>query len=216
MAPAKADSTLLAKQNEWQGQLELSAYIEAYYQYDFNKPANGLRPAFVYSFHRNNIPNINLAMVKFSYNSIRFRANAAAMGGTYSVANMANEPIYLRNIFEANFGFKLLKQKQLWLDAGVLPSHIGFESAIGKNPNDATKAVINTGRNLVFVPFRTTFSKSCSPDFLRRLNSAINTIPFKTATPNKAINPMPALMLKGIPRSASRKIPPMAESGIAV
>lgn len=142
VAPAKADSTLLAKQNEWQGQLELSAYIEAYYQYDFNKPANGLRPAFVYSFHRNNIPNINLAMVKFSYNSIRFRANAAAMGGTYSVANMANEPIYLRNIFEANFGFKLLKQKQLWLDAGVLPSHIGFESAIGKDCPTLTRSML--------------------------------------------------------------------------
>ncbi|MBL7777102.1 MAG: porin [Chitinophagales bacterium] len=142
MASAKADSTLLARQNEWQGQLESSVYIEAYYQYDFNKPANGLRPAFVYSFHRNNIPSINLAMVKLNYNSMRFRANAAAMGGTYSMANMANEPIYLRNIFEANFGFKLLKQKQLWLDAGVLPSHIGFESATGKDCPTLTRSVL--------------------------------------------------------------------------
>lgn len=133
---------MLARQNEWQGQLESSAYIEAYYQYDFNKPANGLRPAFVYSFHRNNIPSINLAMVKLNYNSMRFRANAAAMGGTYSMANMANEPIYLRNIFEANFGFKILKQKQLWLDAGVLPSHIGFESATGKDCPTLTRSVL--------------------------------------------------------------------------
>lgn len=131
-----------ANSTPWRGQLELSAYTEAYYQFDFNRPASGTRPPFVYSFHRHNIPNINLAMVKLSYTSQRFRANAALMGGTYSVANMANEPVYLRNIFEANFGFNLLKQKQLWLDVGVLPSHIGFESAIGKDCRTLTRSIL--------------------------------------------------------------------------
>lgn len=126
----------------WRGQLELSAYTEAYYQFDFNRPASGTRPPFVYSFHRQNIPNINMAMVKLNYSSQRFRANAALMGGTYSVANMANEPVYLRNIYEANFGFNLLKQKQLWLDVGVLPSHIGFESAIGKDCRTLTRSML--------------------------------------------------------------------------
>ena len=48
------------------------------------------------------------------------------------------------------------------------------------------------------------------------LNSAISTIPFKTATPKSAIKPTPAEILKGIPRIQSAKTPPMAESGIAV
>lgn len=46
-------------------------------------------------------------------------------------ANYAAEPQGLRNLYEANIGFKLSDQHQLWLDVGVLPSHIGFESAIG-------------------------------------------------------------------------------------
>ena len=44
----------------------------------------------------------------------------------------------------------------------------------------------------------------------------INTIPFNTATPNKAMKPTPAEILKGISRNHKAKIPPIAESGIAV
>ncbi len=135
-------SSFNVQSTQWRGQLELSAYTEAYYQFDFNRPESGNRPPFVYSFHRHNIPNINLAMVKLNYSSQRFRANAAFMGGTYSVANLANEPVYLRNIFEANFCFNLLKQKQLWFDVGVLPSHIGFESAIGKDCRTLTRSIL--------------------------------------------------------------------------
>ena len=87
--------------------------------------------------------------------------------------------------------------------------------AMGKKPNEATKAVINTGRNRIFVPFNTTCLGSDSPDFLILLNSATKTMPLSTATPNKAINPTPALILNGIPRKARNKIPPMAERGMA-
>lgn len=140
---ANIDSlTHLKKASLWKGSFEISTYIEAYYQFDFNRPESGTRPPFVYSFHRHNIPNINMAMVKLNYSSQRFRANAALMGGTYSVANLVNEPVYLRNIYEANFGFNLLKQKQLWLDVGVLPSHIGFESAIGKDCRTLTRSIL--------------------------------------------------------------------------
>jgi hypothetical protein len=40
-------------------------------------------------------------------------------------------------------------------------------------------------------------------------------MPFKTATPNKAINPTPAEILNGIPLNHSASTPPMAEKGIA-
>ena len=77
-------------------------------------------------------------------------------------------------------------------------------NAIGKKPRDATKAVINTGRNRTFVPINTILLRSVMPSFFNLLNSAINTIPFKTATPNRAINPTPALILNGIPLSARK------------
>ena len=44
----------------------------------------------------------------------------------------------------------------------------------------------------------------------------MSTMPFNTATPNKAMNPTPAEILKGIPRSQSANTPPMADKGIAV
>ena len=40
-------------------------------------------------------------------------------------------------------------------------------------------------------------------------------MPFKTATPNKAINPTPADILKGIFLIQSAKTPPIAENGMA-
>ena len=88
--------------------------------------------------------------------------------------------------------------------------------AIGKKPSDATKAVIKTGRNLNLVPVITICFKSVKPLFFSLLNSAISTMPFSTATPKRAIKPTPALILKGIPRKAKKKIPPIAESGMAV
>ncbi|WP_171017633.1 outer membrane beta-barrel protein [Sphingobacterium daejeonense] len=33
-----------------------------------------------------------------------------------------------KNVYEANLGYKLLENHELWIDAGVLPSHIGGES----------------------------------------------------------------------------------------
>ena len=89
-------------------------------------------------------------------------------------------------------------------------------NAMGRNPNDATAAVINTGLSLVVVPFKTKSRISNWVSFFNLLNSLINTMPFKTATPKSAINPIPAEMLKGMSRIHNNKIPPMAESGMAV
>ena len=41
-------------------------------------------------------------------------------------------------------------------------------------------------------------------------------MPFNTATPNNAINPMPAEILNGMPLLNRAIIPPMAANGIAV
>ena len=44
----------------------------------------------------------------------------------------------------------------------------------------------------------------------------MRTIPFNTATPNKAIKPIPAEILKGICRIHKAATPPIAASGMAV
>lgn len=113
--------------------LTISGYAEVYYGYDFNKPANNNRPAFLYSHNRHNEFNLNLGFLKAAYSAERVRANLAIGAGTYMNSNYAAEPGVLKNVYEANAGLKLLKKKNLWLDAGIFSSHIGFESAVSKD-----------------------------------------------------------------------------------
>ena len=75
---------------------------------------------------------------------------------------------------------------------------------------------MSTGLNLTRVPFMTRSYMSDTPDFSSLLNSATSTIPLSTATPNKAINPTPAEMLKGISLIKRAQTPPIADKGIAV
>jgi hypothetical protein len=118
-----------------------STYAELYYSYDFNNPSDKLRPPFLYSFNRHNDPKFNIALVKGGYNTERLRFNVALMAGTYSKYNLAQEPDLLQHIYEANFGLRLGK-KDLWLDVGLIPSHIGFESAIGKDCFSLTRSIM--------------------------------------------------------------------------
>ncbi|MFC4212804.1 porin [Pedobacter lithocola] len=113
--------------------VKFSGYLETYYGYDFNKPADHNRPGFIYSHNRTNEVNLNLGFIKAAYDSGTIRANVAVMAGTYANANLAAEPGVLKNIFEANVGVKLSKSENLWVDAGIFSSHIGFESAISKD-----------------------------------------------------------------------------------
>ncbi len=113
--------------------IKVSGYLETYYGYDFNKPADNNRPGFIYSHNRHNEVNLNLGFIKGSYDNGSLRANLAVMTGTYANTNLSAEPGVLKNIYEANVGLKLSKKSNLWLDAGIFSSHIGFESAMSKD-----------------------------------------------------------------------------------
>ena len=90
------------------------------------------------------------------------------------------------------------------------------EMAIGKNPKAAAAAVNNTGRSLSVVPFKISSFMFFMPLCFNSLKCSINTIPFSTAIPNSAIKPTPAEILNGKSRIHKNKIPPTAESGMAV
>ena len=107
---AQEDGTALTTTNP----LTISGYIEGYYCYDFNKPENNSRPAFLYNFNRHNEFNVNLGFVKAAYATERTRANLAVAVGTYINANYTAEPGVLKNMFEANAGYKLSKRRNLW------------------------------------------------------------------------------------------------------
>lgn len=113
--------------------IKVTGYVELYYGYDFNKPNDNNRPGLIYSHNRTHEVNLNLGFIKANYDNGLLRANLALMAGTYANANLAAEPGVLKNMYEANAGLKLSKSSNLWLDAGIFSSHIGFESAISKD-----------------------------------------------------------------------------------
>jgi hypothetical protein len=121
--------------------LTISGYVEAYYGADFNNPAANTRPKFLYSFTKNNEAAVNLAFLRGSYAANGFRANLAIALGTYMKTNYALEPGLLENFYEGNVGIKLSRESNLWLDAGVFPSHIGLESAVGKDNWTLTRSI---------------------------------------------------------------------------
>ena len=125
-----------------EGRLLLNAFLDVYYSYDFNKPLNHEKAPFLYNHNRHNEVTINLALVSLSYNDLTKRANLGLMAGTYPQYNLAAEPELLRHIYEANVGVKLSGKKELWLDVGILPSHLGFESVISKDCWTLTRSLL--------------------------------------------------------------------------
>ena len=137
IARSQSDSIKLKSENEF----SVSAYIETYFSFDFNKPTDNKRPSFFYSHNRHNEFNVNLALIKASYLTKNIRANISLAAGTYMNANYSAEPSTFKNIYEANAGIKISDQN-LWIDAGIFSSHIGFESAISKDCWNVTRSII--------------------------------------------------------------------------
>jgi Putative beta-barrel porin-2, OmpL-like. bbp2 len=118
----------------------MEGYTEAYYCYDFNKPSTNLRPDFLYNHARHNEVNVNHAIIRASYTSSSVRVNMAIMTGNYAQYNLKSEPAVLQHIYESHVGFKI--KKDIWFDAGIFASHIGFESAISKDCWTLTRSIV--------------------------------------------------------------------------
>lgn len=133
--------TVYAQNDSIKKSLTIGGYAEVYYTADLNDPKNNNRPGFVYSHNRNNEVNVNLAYIKTAYNTENVRANLALAVGTYMNANYAAEQGVMKNVYEANAGLKISKKHNLWIDAGIFPSHLGFESAVGKDNWTLTRSL---------------------------------------------------------------------------
>lgn len=132
-------STLRAQDS---ARIQWSGYLETYFTYQFDKAKAREIPNFLYNHKRANELNINLAYIKANYDNLKTRANFALMVGTYAQYNLAAEHSLSQHIFEANVGFRLNEKYNVWLDAGVMPSHIGFESAISQDCWALTRSIV--------------------------------------------------------------------------
>ncbi len=126
-------------QNDTTNKITYTAYVDAFYVFDFNQPKTTSRNIAFYNYNRHNQVGINLGYFKLAYDYKKTRANFAIAAGTYMQDNLGSEPELIRNIFEANLGFNI--KNNWWLDIGVFPSHIGFESAITKDCWNLTRSL---------------------------------------------------------------------------
>ncbi len=109
-------------------------YVDAYYAWSSPKTTlfGNYIPGY-YSHARRNEININHALLTAHYKTDNVRANLGLHAGTYASANGPDM------VYEANAGFKLAKG--LWVDAGIMPSHIGIETAISKDNATLTRSI---------------------------------------------------------------------------
>lgn len=120
--------------------LNVKGFVDTYYSYDFSEPISNLKPDFLYNHNRHNEINVNMALIQVDYSSEKLRSSVGLMVGTYPQYNLAHEQDLLKNIFEANVGIELVND--LWLDAGVFGSHLGFESAISTENITLTRSLM--------------------------------------------------------------------------
>lgn len=135
-------SKLAIAQNDSSKKLSFSGFGELYYSYDFGKPSNHEKPNFIYNHKRHNELALNLLLAQAAYKDKNIRANLGAMAGNYAQYNLATEPLWSQFIYQANIGVKVSRKNNLWLDAGIMPSHIGFESAISADCWNLTRSLL--------------------------------------------------------------------------
>jgi hypothetical protein len=129
-------------QNDTLKKLNFTGYGELYYSYDFSNPQNHEKSNFLYNHKRHNELNANLLVAKATYLESNFRSNLGLMGGNYAQYNLSSEPTWAQFIYEANIGVKLSNKHNLWIDAGIMPSHIGFETAISADCWTLTRSML--------------------------------------------------------------------------
>lgn len=144
---------------------KFSGYGEVYYSYDLSRPASGERPDFFYNHKRHNEFNANLLLLRGACERDGVRGALGLMAGNYAQYNLATEPEVMRHVYEARVGMRLSKRRELWVDAGIFPSHIGFEGAIGMDCMTLTRSIVaenspyyEAGAMLSYKPKRTTFA----------------------------------------------------------
>lgn len=122
----------------------ISAYVDLFYAYSFNRPAGSLRIPYIYHYNRHNEVNLNHGYLKVYLEHPNYRANLALQTGTFVVDNYTNEPDYIKAIFDANVGFSLNSENTLWLDMGIFGnSHIGTESTEGLSNWTASRTILS-------------------------------------------------------------------------
>lgn len=117
-----------------------SGFVETYYAYDFNQPIADSKLPFMYNYNRHNEFNINIGLLRAKVEYDNAYAIVSLQSGTYVDDNYANEDIKYLN--EAYVGLYLDSSKKQSIEVGILPSYIGFESAVTASNLTLTRSLL--------------------------------------------------------------------------
>jgi hypothetical protein len=112
--------------------LRIGAYLDLYSGW-FSKAGKDGSVLYFVSMNQTRSVSVNLAMLDFRYSKNRIRARFMPGFGSYMNSNYSAEPGGLGYLVEANAGYCLFPNRQIWLDAGVLSSPYSNESCISRD-----------------------------------------------------------------------------------
>lgn len=137
---AQAQPDSLAQKPVPDKDITFSGGVDVYYAFDFSRPADRNRLYTTQAFRHNEF-NLNFGFLQAAYAADNVRATLALHTGTYVQSNYAAEPNELtRMILQANVGVRL--REKVWLDVGIMPSHIGYESTFSLENEIYTRALM--------------------------------------------------------------------------
>lgn len=119
------------------GKLEIKGFVDVYYAYNFNRPADQANffPGTGTTAKRDNEFAINLAQVDFivapkpvGVHIAAGYGNSMEMVHAAEVDGVATSPGVWRNLLQASLDVQTKVGKGLFVQAGLFPSHIGFEA----------------------------------------------------------------------------------------
>lgn len=125
--------------------LAIKAYGELYKAVDFSNFDVDRKAGYLYNHARQGELSANLLLVQADWTDSNARATLGLMAGDYTGFNLSSEPIWARSVYQASAGVKLSSSHQLWLDAGIFPSHLGSESPIGSECLTLTRSLSAEG-----------------------------------------------------------------------
>ena len=133
--------------------LKFGGFLDTYYAYDFNNPANREREYTTQPVRHNEF-NVNLAYVDATLNKENLRGRLALQMGQSVTKNTVGEPRLGSTsgpqdakIFQEAYLGKRIGEKT-WIDVGIFLGNIGAESWISKDNWTYTRAL-----NLDYVPY---------------------------------------------------------------
>jgi hypothetical protein len=156
------NAIFITSKSQDSSETRLIGFVDGFYR--VNSPSSGVggRQSFLFNHNRERVPTINLLVLGIEHQSPRLRAALKVQAGSYVNDNYSDEPAAFRPIHEARIGLALNKKKNLWLDAGLFASHIGFESAISADNATLSRSLLaenspyyETGLRLQFAPTTT-------------------------------------------------------------